>query len=131
MDQVQIEWQQLKAQFPHADRKELLKDLLTAITLAAQPDAPLLFLRQLYGLEVDPLKHLLADYHRSQANLTEEASAGIKKQLSRAAGISGTAVVPNLQKNADWQRQQQLLQQQFTHALQRELATLALSWQDG
>lgn len=82
---------------------EMLKQvLLTGISLDEDNAKRLELLNDLSGLDVKALESLISDYNEAILASAEQGTAKITEMLSGQYHISGPAVVPNLEKDAEW-----------------------------
>ena len=81
-------------------------------------DQPILaLLLDVFQVDVAPLKAVLSDYRRALQQAFEVKSDQLVNQLASRHGISGTAVVPDIENDRDWQATRQSLQSTYREQL--------------
>lgn len=81
-------------------------------------------LNEIYGLNVSGLEKIFQDFKGAVKSATEERVHEIKADLAKKRFISGTAVVPNLERDREWLSMLGDIKGRFDQILAREKSTL-------
>lgn len=81
-------------------------------------------LNEIYGLNVSGLEKIFQDFKEAVKSATEERVHEIKADLAKKRFISGTAVVPNLERDREWLSMLGDIKGRFDQILAREKSTL-------
>jgi hypothetical protein len=93
----------LQAEFECDDRDAVVKASIHRVA-PGQDNAPwLALLARLAPATCEPLSEILAVYHRQETLLMKTAGAQQRSRLASKQGIRGSALRPNLQKDASYQ----------------------------
>ena len=107
------------------DYKELiLADTLDRIRLDKDNGALFDLLESGCDIETTTLRTLCEDYRRRLTAVAQDILTNAKKELAESYNISGTAIVPNIEKDATLKAEIAKLYSRFTNDLQHAKDTL-------
>ena len=111
---------ELKNTFGHRVEKQMADEILGGIDVEADNDRRLALLTDYFGLETSTLKMIQAEFKQAlQAGKTARIDI-LKSQLSEHYGISGTAVIPNIETDPEWQQTYNAITERFRIQLEAE-----------
>ena len=97
-----------------ADIGQIVLDEIYQQLDPARDNGPLLgLLNTLFGTDTAELASLFETYRDEIRHLTEAGMADRKKALAEAQFISGSAVVPHLEADSNWQKEAQGIHQKY------------------
>lgn len=96
------------------------KELVNGIDMDGDNAKLIELLRNLCGADIKRLDKLLLDYKNSLLDSAAEAVIKIRDNLSQQHLISGSAVVPNLEKDAEWIGSAGEIRQKFEEKILKE-----------
>lgn len=106
-----------------ADENTILIDEIIGRIEPNGDNQPLLeVLREVGGIDPSGIEALLRSFRKDYLTAAEDRTAQLKADLARRHRICGSAVVPNLEADAQWQREQSKLHTEF----KEQLAALCL-----
>jgi len=85
----------------------LLKELLDQITLFEDNSRCIELLQNFCGISVKELKSALNNFQEDYQSALRDRIKTSKEEIFQKHGISGSAVVPNLDQDSQWQKQYQ------------------------
>ena len=95
-------------------------EILGRIDVETDNDRCLALLTDYFGLNISTLKTVQAEFRLAlQAGKTERIDI-LKQQLSDRYGISGTAVIPNIETDPEWQQARHAIIEHFRIQLDAE-----------
>lgn len=101
MDKIKSE---LPGKEPPAGWEEILKkDLIDGLDPEGDNQKRLQLINELLTIPTEPFLNVLMSYHQQVNQARAEQSDLLKNQLS-AQGVSGSAVIPNLDRDPSWRR---------------------------
>lgn len=77
-------------------------------------------LNKLYGIDTRPLEALLKRYREDLDSESRRRAAASIETLKKQRFISGAAVVPNLENDAEWETRRKGIHGQYGEALEKE-----------
>ena len=120
IEQLKADWSTL-ARNPGDDR--LLGEGLRDRLALGQDNRLILFaLERLCGLETSALTVLFENYTAALNRAATERRRELVAELARRRGFSGSALVPNLETDADWLRREQEIRREAEKRLERAKA---------
>ena len=105
----------------------LLDDIFERLDLGGDNGPLLELLGDLLGLDTQKLSTLFADYRDAVQTQIQAGMAEKKSTLSEKYGVSGSAVVPNLAADAEWQQRVLEIQEKYDKILAGEKRSLSES----
>jgi hypothetical protein len=102
-------------------RPLLVAELLDDIDPGQDNTALITLLKNVCGIDVDPLESILNEYGARVTLVKDERVAEIKAQFLKTRGISGSAVVPNLESDTDWVARTGSVKDAYRKRLGREI----------
>ena len=103
------------------DRRAILTDeLLGKIDLEKDNNALFELLETICGTKVKKLVGTLEDYEGSIETATHKRIKDFRKQLRKTHTIAGSAVVPDLETDEEWQQEATDIRTQFVQKLAKE-----------
>ncbi len=124
-DAFRAEYEELKKEQGISDDAVFIKTALDAIDLESDNSALAALLKDIGRMDVSRLSSLCDEFHNALQDARQKATEACKDELARIHCVSGSAVIPNLEKDASWQAARQRLVAQFEHSLQQEKSRLA------
>jgi len=116
---------ELKNTFGHGVENRMTDEVLGGIDVEADNDRRLTLLTDYFGLEIATLKKIQDEFKQAlQAGKTARIDI-LKSQLSEHYGISGTAVIPNIETDPEWQQKYNAITERFRIQLESEKKRLA------
>ena len=116
---------ELKNAFGRSAEKEMVALVLKRVDVAADNDSHLTLLKEYFGLEVSPLKKILTECDQTLGELKNNRIDMLRVHLSDRYGISGTAVIPNIETDPDWPQECRRVTERFRIELEIEKRRLA------
>lgn len=107
-----------------AVRNVLINDCLDRIDPEADNAFPFDILQHVTGIDIEPIRKLLSDF----STTLEGERHGYEQRLSsriREKGISGSAVLPNLEADADWTHFLQESKMRFREKIYNQMQNLS------
>jgi len=77
--------------------------LISGIEPEGENEKRFQLIKELLGIPQDRFRKVLEDYHQRLAQERNKRTALLKGQLSKQ-GVSGSAVIPNLDRDPSWKR---------------------------
>ena len=74
--------------------------------------------------DFEGLKSILQEFQTAIDTAARECNQRLKEQLAKTHFISGSAVVPNLENDADWQKESGQIRAKYIALLDKEKAKL-------
>lgn len=99
------------------DHSLLVRDILIRLDPGQDNQGLLEILEECCHLDTAPIRSLMNDYRNAADRATEKRMGLIKEELAHNHSIAGTAVIPNLEADSQWQQETQDLQRQFEESL--------------
>jgi len=119
-DQLKLDYESLKKDCELSDDTVMINEVFSRL----DPNQDNRFLLEVLAkcCEFDPaaLEAVLNDCRREYDGAAEARKAQLKEDLARTHAISGSAVVPNLETDAQWQREEATLGRRFEGLLNQE-----------
>lgn len=126
-EQVQRELITLRKTFDLNIDEMLSTLLLDALKLGRNNELRLELLYDIYGLDLAKLEAIFYDFQNTLKAAAEDRITQIKENLAKKRFISGTAVIPHLDADAEWTASLQEISDTFNQALRREKKALMQS----
>lgn len=101
----------------HGDSGMLHSELLRQIQLGRDNGATLVLLETVCKADTAALAALLAEYDQSLAGARDQQAARRLADLAARQGIAGSALIPNLDTDPEWQKAREELAQRFDRRL--------------
>jgi hypothetical protein len=124
-ERLRDEWRALGASDPAADKAWALETLFARIDPEADNGPLFELLTDVFGIATAGSEKLIGRYHRDLASSAAEAAQRLQRQLAKQAGISGTAVVPNVEADGNWRHEREALRGRLKQELTEERRRLA------
>jgi hypothetical protein len=125
-EQVRIDYEKLKVEFKISENTVLIEAIFKQLEINHDNRLMIDLLQQGCDLDVSPIRSIIDDLRQALYRAADDRQAQLKKTLAREHFISGSAVVPNLEADADWQQQQGKIQAEFADRLGQEKRRLGL-----
>jgi hypothetical protein len=77
-------------------------------------------LGELCDIDAKPFEAVFRRYREDVSSAAQHRTDAIKKNLGKQRSISGSAVVPNLDRDAEWLTQRKRICDQYSDALEKE-----------
>ena len=111
---------ELKNTFGHGVEKRMVDEILGRIDVETDNDRCLTLLTDYFDLEISTLKMIQASFKQAlQTGKTDRIDI-LKSRLSDRYGISGTAVIPNIETDPEWQQERNAITERFRIQLEAE-----------
>ena len=116
---------ELKNTFGHGVERRMADKILGRIDVEVGNNRCLVLLTDYFGIEISTLKMIQAEFKQAiQAGKTDRTDL-LKSRLSDRYGISGTAVIPNIATDPEWQQEHNAITERFRIQLEIEKKRLA------
>ena len=122
--QLKTEYADLKKDYNLADDSGFVSEILSRIVLGRDNRELLVLLHEFYGAAPARLESVLNDYQDAFDSACAYRMVKIREDLAQKHNISGSAVVPNLAADAEWQAEARDIRLKFQEELNREKAEL-------
>lgn len=122
MKELKKELEILQETYELKEKNILIREILKKIDLDRDNTVLLELLQELYSIKASNIRSLLKDYRDTRRSTAEKRIHGIKEDLSERHFISGSAIVPNLEADSEWQAAVRDIRHQFKPLLSREKA---------
>ena len=100
-------------------RSELVKEILNEIDLGKDNIPLIVLLREICGMDTGLLDSILAQYSESTASAKDKRVSEMTEHLYKTRRISGTAVVPNLENDVEWNQERQSIKEAYRAQLEQ------------
>ncbi len=100
-------------------RSELVKEIVNEIDLGKDNIPLIVLLREICGMDTGLLDSILAQYSESTASAKDKRISEISEHLYKTRRISGSAVVPNLEKDMGWNQEHQSIKETYRAQLEK------------
>ena len=104
-NQLTKEYERLKKEADLSGDKLLADEVLTRLDPGQDTQILLEILEECCGLEATSFQVIIDDYHKAYNQAARKRTVQLKEHLARQHAISGSAVLPNLETDEEWQRQ--------------------------
>ncbi|CAB1070243.1 hypothetical protein D1AOALGA4SA_859 [Olavius algarvensis Delta 1 endosymbiont] len=101
------------------DDSLLFRHILTRLDPGRDNQVLLETLEECCRLDMTPIRSIISDYRAAADRAAEKRMSHIKEELAHKHSIAGTAVIPNLEADSQWQQEAQDLQRQFENILSK------------
>jgi hypothetical protein len=118
-DQFKIDYETLKKEVGRSDDGPLINEIFARLDPVEDTALLLNILEDCCGLETDSISSMIEDYRESYQQAARVRLVKIKERLAQKYLITGTAVVPNLDADEEWQRQLQDMRGHFEDRLRQ------------
>jgi hypothetical protein len=117
--QLEIEYESLKKESDLPDNSLLVREILTRLDPNLDNQILLEALEQCCRLDTTAIRANIKDYREAYHRTARVRSTQLKEDLAQSHSISGTAVLPNLDADEQWQKETQNMRRQFEDRLNR------------
>jgi len=107
-----------------AVREVLVHECLDRIDPEADNALPFDILQHLTGIDIDPIQGVLSDYSSQLEGERHRYEQSLDNRI-REKGISGSAVLPNLEADADWTHFVQKAKTRFREKIYNQIQNLS------
>jgi hypothetical protein len=125
--QFQVEYKQLKTEFGQSDDSPLIDEIFSRLDPDADTGIFLNILSTCCHFETALINSMIEDYRETYQAAARMRSQQLKEYLAQKHSITGTAVVPNLDADEEWQQQLQDMRKQF----EKQLSHLRVGFKGG
>ena len=125
-EQVRVDYEKLKAEFKLSENAALIEVLFDQLEIGHDNRPMIDLLQELCDLDMTPIRSIIDDCRQTLYHAAKNQQAQLKQLLAREKRISGSAVVPKLETDLDWQRQQEKILAEFADRLEQEKRRLGL-----
>jgi len=112
-DQAKTDYESLKKDLALSDDNAMLNEIISRLDYNRDNQALLELLAECCRVNPTALEAIINDCRRAHHAAAGERKAQLKENLARTHAISGTAVVPNLETDAQWRREEAALRSRF------------------
>jgi len=102
-----------------SDDSLLVRDILTRLDPDHDNQVLLETLEECCRLDTAAIRSIISDYHAAADRAAEKRMGHIKEELADKHSIAGSAVIPNLEADSQWQQETQEMQRQFEESLRK------------
>jgi hypothetical protein len=113
------EYDRLKKETGLSDNKLFVDEVLRRLDPAQGTQIMLEILRECCGIETASFQAVIDEYHKAYNQAVQKRRAQLKEHLVQNHSIAGTAVIPNLDADEQWQQAAQDMRRQFENKLNR------------
>jgi hypothetical protein len=114
----------LKAAFTAVDSDRFSHQVLASLSLERNNADLMAVIATVLGVDLAPVKQLLENYRQAQDQARVLRSERNRSEITTRFGISGSAVVPNLDADELWHNERQQIASRFAQRLEDCKATL-------
>ena len=118
-NQISQEYERLKKEAGLSDNKLFVEEVLRRLDPEQGAQIMLEILEECCGLETAPFQAVIDEHHQAYNQAVQKHTAQLKEHLAQKHSIAGTAVIPNLEADEQWQQATQDMQRQFESKLNR------------
>ncbi|MGV8074515.1 MAG: hypothetical protein AB2L11_08170 [Syntrophobacteraceae bacterium] len=119
-----IDFQRLQEPSKLSAKETLLEEIAKRLDPDRNNEQMLLLLSEYCGAKAMGIETVLSEYASKIKTGAEQTAAKLKEELSSKQGIYGSAVVPNLEADADWASEKQHMRNFFHKKLSAEIKAL-------
>jgi len=119
-NQLKIEYESLKKDSGLSDDAVMINEIFGRLDPNVDNRNLLEVIAKCCRLDTAALETLLDGCRREHGEAADARMAQLKEDLARTHAISGSAVVPNLETDAKWQREETALRRRFEGLLNKE-----------
>jgi hypothetical protein len=125
-DQFSSEYRALKKEFglKETGNERLIKEICDRLEPGTDNQALFDLLSEFKVSDFEALKSIFQGFQTASDAAARERSKILKEQLAKTHFISGSAVVPNLEKDDDWRKETGAIRAKFSALLNKEKAKL-------
>jgi hypothetical protein len=125
-DQFSSEYRALKKEFGlnETGNERLIKEISDRLEPGTDNQALFNLLSEFKVSGFEELKSILQEFQTARDAAARERSKILKEQLAKTHFISGSAVVPNLEKDDDWRKETGEIRAKYSALLDKEKAKL-------
>ncbi len=124
VDNFKAEYQKLQKEFDLSENDHLIKEIFGQIELGADNQALFELLAEIKVSDVEGLTSILQEFQTALETAAGQRREILKDQLAKTHLISGSAVVPNLENDDDWQKAAGEIHAKYGALLEKEKAKL-------
>ena len=118
-NQLKLEYDNFKKDSGLSDDRLLAREILTRLDPAADNQILIAALEQCCRLDTAAIRADIKSYRDGYQRAARQRSAQLKEALAQKHSITGTAVLPNLDADDQWQQAAQEMRRQFEQNLNR------------
>ena len=122
---LRAEYEELKKEQGVSDDAAFIRAALDRISLESDNGVLFALLKNIGQVDVSRLSFVCDEFRRALLDAGRNATEALRNEVARTHYISGSAVIPNLEKDPRWQAERQRLTSQFEQSLQQEKFRLA------
>ena len=115
--QLKKEYGRLKKDSDLPDDSLMIKEILTRLDPHQDSQILLETLEECCRLDTARIRAIINDYRAAYNRAAQKRSAQLKEDLAQNHSITGTAVIPNLDADGQWQQEAQDMRSQFIIAI--------------
>jgi hypothetical protein len=125
-DQFSSEYRALKKEFglKETGNEQLVKEISERIEPGADNQALFDLLAEFKRSDFERLKSILQEFQTASDTAARERIESLKEQLAKTHFISGSAVVPNLERDDDWKKEAGEIRAKYSALLDKEKVKL-------
>ena len=123
-DQLEIDYITLKKDFDLSDNNFLTTEIINRLDPTQDNQRLLEILQEYCSIDSAAIEAVIADYRVAYHQAAKDTLERLTVNLASQYGISGSAVVPNLETDEQWRQEAQKLRSGFMDRLNREKADL-------
>ena len=122
--QLKNDVEDLRSSYREIADQALRSEILDGVDLDKDNTSRLELLKEICGLEVNGLEAMLHDYLGLMVESASKRMKQIKENLSEKRFISGSAVVPNLERDREWLEDVRAIKNKFAEKFNNEKVRL-------
>jgi hypothetical protein len=119
-DQLKIDYKSLKKDSDLSDDTAMIAEIFSRLDPNRDNQHLLELLEECCRVNPAAIRTIIDDCRNAHFKAADERKAQLKEGLARAYAVSGTAIVPNLEADAQWHRTEKELRLQFEDKLMHE-----------
>ena len=116
-NQLKIEYESLKRNSDLSNDSLLVKEILTRFEPDQDNENLIEILEDCCRFDTATIRAIIKDYRVTYNRAAQKRSAQLKEDLAQNHSITGTAVIPNLDADEQWQREAQDVRRRFEDKL--------------
>jgi hypothetical protein len=124
IENFKSEYQKLQKDHDLPGNVPLIKTICDRLDLGKDNQALFDLLSEIKVSDFEGLKSILQEFQAASDTAAGERSKILKEQLAKTHFISGSAVVPNLEKDNDWRKEAREIRAKYGALLEKEKARL-------
>ena len=124
IDNFKAEYQKLQKEFDLSENDHLIKEIFGQIEIGTDNQALFELLAEFKVSDVESLTSIFQEFQKALETTAGQRREILKDQLAKTHLISGSAVVPNLENDDEWRKEDGKIRAKYGALLDEEKAKL-------